>query len=148
VDGLASIRSGQSDGFRCVGGRAEGMRTHVSDAGGLCSSPCRSHGRGRAHRPRGSSSNEPSAYLTSGIEFTASERPGSSDGITWSTICWSLRFEQDQHSLGTVCCPRCDQSTIRFAQRLRGGHFSSLPHRAGIAWGPAKVEQVWRSQPG
>ena len=119
MDGLGPIRSGQPGRFRCIGGRAESMRTHVSDAGGLCSSPCRSHGRRRAHRLRGSSGNEPSTYLTSGIEFTASERPGSSDGVTWSTICRSLRFEQGQHPLGAVRCPRGDLSTIRFAQRLR-----------------------------
>lgn len=78
---------------------------------------------------RGSTGNEPSAYLTGGIEFTASKRASSVDGITWSTICRSLRFEQYQDSLSTVCCPRCDLAAIEFTQRLRGRHASSLPYR-------------------
>ena len=45
---------------------------------------------------RGPTSDESSAYLTGGIEFTTSKRPSSSDGIPWSAICRSLRFEQGQ----------------------------------------------------
>ena len=129
MDGLGPTRSGQPGRFRGVGGCAESVRAHVSDAGGLCSSPGSSHGRRRAHCMRGSTGNEPSAYLTGGIEFTASKRASSVDGITWSTICRSLRFEQDQDSLSTVCCPRCDLAAIEFTQRLRGRHASSLPYR-------------------
>lgn len=80
---------------------------------------------------RGSTGNEPSAYLTGGIEFTPSERPGSRDCVTRSTICWSLRLEEDQDSFSTVCCPRCDLAAIGFTQRLRGRHPSSLPHGPG-----------------
>ena len=75
---------------------------------------------------RGPTSDEPSAYLTGGIEFTPSKRPSSSDGIPWSTIGRSLRFEQGQDSLSTVRRPRCDEAAVGFAQRLWGRHASSF----------------------
>jgi len=114
VDRLGAIRSGQTDRFRGVGGCAQRVRAHVSDAGGLCSSPCRSHGRRRAHCVRGPTSNEPPPYLTGGIELTASKRPSPSDGITGSTIRRSLRFEHGQDPLG-----KGDLTPVFFATSAR-----------------------------
>ena len=89
---------------------------------------------------RGPTSDESSAYLTGGIEFTTGKSPSSSDGIPWSAICRSLRFEQGQDSLSTVCCPRCDLAAVGFTQRLWGRHVSSLPHRPVTSCqGPATV---------
>ncbi|GAA1800542.1 hypothetical protein GCM10009749_05540 [Agromyces neolithicus] len=90
ADGLGLILRGQPSRFRRVGGGAEGVRAHVSDTRGLCSGPGGSHGRRRAHRVRGPTSNEPAAYLTGCLELTTGERPSAGDGITWSTICRSL----------------------------------------------------------
>jgi len=129
TDGIGPIRSGQPSRVRGVGGRAERVRAHVRNTGGLGSSSGSSHGRRRTHGSRSPTGNEPSSYLTGRIELTASERPSSSDGITWSTICGSLRFEQDQDPLSTVCRPRRDLAAMGFTQRLRGRHASSLPHR-------------------
>ncbi|GAA1755423.1 hypothetical protein GCM10009747_12020 [Agromyces humatus] len=129
MDGLVPIRSGKPGRLRSVGGCAERVCAHVSDARGLCGSPGSSHGRGRAHCVRGPTSNESSAYLSGSVEFTASECPRSSDGVTWSTIGRSLRFEQDQDSLSTLCRPPCDLAAIGFAERLRGRHISSLAQR-------------------
>jgi hypothetical protein len=81
VDGLGPVRSGQPRSFRGVGGRAQGVRAHVGDAGGLRGSPGGSYGFRRAHCVRGPTSNEPSPYLAGGIELTASKRPSSRDGI-------------------------------------------------------------------
>jgi hypothetical protein len=65
---------------------------------------------------RGPTSNEAPANLTGGIKFTLSKRPSASDGITWSTVCRSLRLEQDQDPLSTVRRPRCNEAAISFAQ--------------------------------
>jgi hypothetical protein len=65
---------------------------------------------------RGPTSNEAPANFTGGIKFTLSKRPSTSDGITWSTVCRSLRLEQDQDPLSTVRRPRCDEAAISFAQ--------------------------------
>lgn len=128
MDGVGSIRSGQPGRFRGVRSGAESVRAHVSDAGGLRSSPGGSHRLRRTHCVCGSTSNEPSAYLPGGIEFPASECACSRDGIARSTICRSLRFEQGKHSLSTICCPRCNLAAIGLTQRLRRWHASSLPH--------------------
>lgn len=128
MDGLGPIRSGQPGRLRSVGGCAERVRAHVRDAGGLGSGPGGSHGRWRAHGSRGPTGDEPSADLTGRVELTAGERPSSSDGITWSTVVRSLRFEHGQDPFGAVGRPRGDLTAIGFAQRLRGGHASSLPH--------------------
>ena len=64
---------------------------------------------------RGPASSEAPANLTFGIKFTPSKRPGTSDGITWSTVCRILGLEQDQDSLGAVRRPHCDQAAIGFA---------------------------------
>jgi hypothetical protein len=115
-DGRGLIRSGQPGRFRGVGGCAESVRAHVSDAGGLSSSPGGRHSRRRAHCVRGPTSNEAPANLTGGVKFTVSKRPSTSDGITWSAVCRGLRLEQDQGSLSTVRRPRCDEAAIGFAQ--------------------------------
>jgi len=65
---------------------------------------------------RGPTSNEAPANFTGGIKFTLSKRPSTGDGITWPTVCRSLRLEQDKDSLSTVRRPHCDQAAIGFAQ--------------------------------
>lgn len=115
-DGRGLVRSGQPGRFRGVSGCAESVRAHVSDAGSLSSSPGGRHCRRRAHCVRGPISNEAPANFTGGIKFTLSKRTSTSDGITWSTVCRSLRFEQDQDSLSTVRRPHCDQAAVGFAQ--------------------------------
>ena len=65
---------------------------------------------------RRASSDEAAANLARCIKFAARKSPSASDGIAWSTVCWSLRLEQDQDSLGTVRRPRCDNAAISFAQ--------------------------------
>ena len=65
---------------------------------------------------RGPTSNETPANFTGSIKFTLSKRPSTGDGITWSTVCRSLRLEQDQDPLSTVRRPRCDEAAISFAQ--------------------------------
>ena len=113
----------------------------MRDAGRLGSSPGSRHGCWRVHRVRGSTSNEPSTDLTGGIELTASERPRSSDRITWSIVCRSLHFEQGQDSLGTIRCPRCHLAAVTFTQGLQGWHVCSLPHQP-----PAERKLQWPSR--
>jgi hypothetical protein len=60
---------------------------------------------------RGPTSKEAPTNFTGGITFTLSKRPSTSDGITWSTVCRSLRLEQDQDSLSTVRRAHCDRCT-------------------------------------
>jgi hypothetical protein len=65
---------------------------------------------------RGPTGNEAPTNLTGRIKFTPRKRPSTSDGITWSTVCRSLRLEQGQNPLSTVRRPRCDDAAISFAQ--------------------------------
>ncbi len=115
-DGGALVRSGQPGRFRGVGGCAESVRAHVSDAGGLCRSTGGRHGCGRAHGLRGPTSDETAADLTRRIEFAPGKRTSASDGVTWSLVGRSLRFEQDEDTLSTVGCPGCHEAAISFAQ--------------------------------
>lgn len=76
-------------------------------------------------RPTG---HEPLSDFTGGVEFSASKRPCSGDGVAGSTIRRGFRFEDVQHVFRAVRRPRCDQTAIGFAQRLRRNHAASLPH--------------------
>nr|WP_319801841.1 hypothetical protein [Arthrobacter sp. YA7-1] len=115
-DGRGLIQGGQPGRLRGVSGCAESVRAHVSDARRLSSSTGGGHGRRRAHRVRGPASDETPANLTCGVKFTASKRPRTSDGITWSAVARRLRLEQDQNPLGAVRRPRCGDTPIGFAQ--------------------------------
>lgn len=120
------VRCGQPGSFRGIGGSAESVRTHVSDAGGLPSSARGGHCRWRIHGVRGPTGNEAPTNFTGGVKVTPSKRPGASDGITGSTVCRGLRLERDQDALSAVRRPGGDDTTVGFAEGLRGGHWSIL----------------------
>jgi len=120
------VRSSQPGRFRGVSSCPESVRAHVSDASSLSGSEGGSHSRRRVHRVRSSTSDEAPANFSGGIKFALSKRPGTSDGIAWATVRRRLRLENDQDSLSTVRCPRCDEAAISFAQRLRRRHASSF----------------------
>ncbi len=95
------------------------MGTHVRDCCGL---PCRLGGSGRCRCTRGScgsAAGESAADLFCDVKLATAESPCSRDGIAWAGIAWSLRLEQGEHPLGAVSRPPGNDSSFRFAQRLR-----------------------------
>jgi hypothetical protein len=73
---------------------------------------------------------EPLADLSRRIQLATREGPRPLDRITWSVVCWCLCLEQGDDSLGTVCRSAGPQSPVRFAERLRRSHGSTISHTA------------------
>lgn len=68
---------------------------------------------------RGPAGDESSADLTGGRKLSASKRPSSRNGVTWTTVGGRFRLEEWQNPLRAVGRPRRDPATIGFAERLR-----------------------------
>jgi hypothetical protein len=70
-----------------------------------------------------------------------SKRPSTSNRITWSTVCRSLRLEHDKNAFSTVRRPGCHEAAIGFAQRLRGRHAGILARQPA---GPSATDYATR----
>jgi hypothetical protein len=110
VDRLGLIGRRQSGRFRGIRGCPQGVRAHVGDGCGLRGRPRGSHRSRAIHLACGTASNKPSADLFGGTSLTASEGPGSSDGVAGATICRSLCLKYSHDSLSAVCGPSRDDA--------------------------------------
>jgi hypothetical protein len=118
------IGSRQPGRFRRLGGGAKGMRAHVSDTRSLRGRPDGRH-RGRSTHPAsGAARDDAPPDFLSGAELTASEGPRPRYRVTRPVLCRSLRLEESQDSLSTICSPTRHGATIGLAQRLRRSHTS------------------------
>ncbi|MDF9749501.1 hypothetical protein M2428_000938 [Arthrobacter sp. ES3-54] len=115
VDRLGLIGRRQSGRFRGIRGRPQGVRAHVGDGCGLRGRPRGSHRSRAIHLACGTASNKPSADLFGGTSLTASEGPGSSDGVAGATICRSLCLKYSHDSLSAVCGPSRDDAALGLA---------------------------------
>lgn len=119
---LRPIWGGQSDRLSGVRGGTQRVRAHMRDACGL---PGRSGG---GHRCRitdltsSDTTNEPATDLLRDIKFAAGKGACPGDRITRAAITRSLRFEQSQHPVCAIGCPRRDDSPVSFGQCLRRPH--------------------------
>jgi hypothetical protein len=118
IDRAGSFGRPEGSCLRGIGGRAEGVRSHVGDARGLCGRTGGRHSSRGRHAVRSTTSDEAPANFFSGTQLAASESSRPSDRFSRAVIFRSLRFEQAQYSIGAVRCPQRDNATIGFAQSL------------------------------
>ncbi len=90
VDRLGPIGRRQSGRFRGIRGCSQSVRSHLSDGGGLRGGPGGSHRSRAIDLACGTASHKPPADLFGGSELTASESPGSGDGVAGAIICRRL----------------------------------------------------------
>lgn len=86
VDRQGPVGRCQSRRFSGIRGCPQGVRAHVGDGCGLRCRPGGSHRSRARHLSCGTASNKPPADLFGGTELTASEGPGSGDGVAGATI--------------------------------------------------------------
>jgi hypothetical protein len=90
VDRPGPIGRCQSGRFRGIRGCPQGVRAHVGDGCCLRGRPGGSRSSSTIYFSCGTASNKPPADLFGGIELTASEGPGSGDGVPGASICRCL----------------------------------------------------------
>jgi hypothetical protein len=104
----------------------EGMSGHVRRGRGLTRCASR-RCRGRRLRVLSwDATIESTADPLPNAQLAAGESSCSGYQIPRATIVRSLRLEQHQDMLCTVCRPRCDGPPVSFAECLWGGHTSML----------------------
>ncbi len=121
----------QAGGFRGIGGRTQGVCSHMGDTGGLCGCSRSCHCDGGGHIPRGAAGHEPSTDLADGSEFAATEGTGPRDGVSRAVVVRSFLLEQAQYSLGTVRRPHRDKAPIGFTESLRRRHANIISGASG-----------------
>ena len=98
----------------------------MSDRGSLpgCS---RGSDRSRsAHLTRSSTLSEAPADLPRNVKLASGKRSCPRDGVPGPIVDWSFRLEDPEHTFRAVRCPRRDDPTFDFAQRLWRTHTQSL----------------------
>lgn len=120
------LRRRQRNRPRGIGRRTEGVRSHVSNTGGLRGSAGRGHGSGGAHLARSPAGDETPTNLLGGPELTPAERPRPSDRVARPAVFRSLRLEHPQHPLGAIRGPQRDETPIGLAEGLRRRHASII----------------------
>jgi hypothetical protein len=107
-------------------GGAQGVRSHMGNSRGLP----RGSGGGRCcgspHVTSSAATDEPPAELVGDGKLATSEGSCPGDGVPGAPIARCLRLEQRQHAFCAGRCPRRDDPSVAFAQRLRRAHVAHL----------------------
>jgi hypothetical protein len=109
----------QAGGSGGVRGGAEGVSAHVRDTGSLCGGSGRGDRGWAGNHAGGAAGDEGLPDLAGGVQFAATERPGTGDRVSRPPIRWRFALEQGQYSLGAVRGPQRDCPPIGLAERLR-----------------------------
>ena len=130
ADSLGAVGGGKPGRLGGVSGSTQGVRVHVRDGCGLPGCFGGSHRRRSGNLARSGASEEATADLVGNVELATGKSTRSGDGIAGTTVTWSFRLEQPQHTLCAVSPPGRDDPPVGFAQCLRRAHalsFSQAP---------------------